>query len=346
MSIKTKAKQFWSDFLKNQAVIEKALDSQDSKEKQIWEDKFSNACMQIANCTLSLSKEEEFYVLTFEPHKDKTAQIICVYLKKFATQALVDKWMIFDCVPPLQENIFHYHFKYDEKDYTIDDLSVSIVEKGNAKDMFDVWVMCEAFESMNIHEAETLASTYVENILGDLLINCYVDKIEIQSKKTDGYKYVPLKEAYDEVIEMMDLHHYAMYSDCTQLYSVYKLDEAESDEVLKDRVLISTIQPLNFVEVMNQERHSLNAITRLGGEVGFLIYPIDSFDEKEAQKKRVLEKELNDLLYTLGIARIVGSGIAPKRIYLEVFIFDKEEFKKAIVKVVSKLNLPLTYLAY
>ena len=26
--------------------------------------------------------------------------------------------------------------------------------------------------------------------------------------------------------------------------------------------------------------------------------------------------------------------------------FDKEEFKKAVVKVVSKLNLPITYLAY
>ena len=65
-----------------------------------------------------------------------------------------------------------------------------------------------------------------------------------------------------------------------------------------------------------------------------------------AQQKRVLEKELNDLLYELGIARVIGSGIAQKRVYFEVFIFDKEEFKKAVVKVVSKLNLPITYLAY
>ena len=134
---------------------------------------------------------------------------------------------------------------------------------------------------------------------------------------------------------------------CTQIYTVYKLDEDQvSDELLNDRILISTIQPLNFVEVMNHERTSLNQITRLQGEVGFLVLEIDEFNEEEAQRKRVLEKELNDLLYDLGIARICGSGIALKKIYFEVFIFDKEDFKKAIVKVVSNLKLPMTYIPY
>lgn len=68
--------------------------------------------------------------------------------------------------------------------------------------------------------------------------------------------------------------------------------------------------------------------------------------KQKLKEKEFLKKELNDLLYDLGIARVCGSGIARKRIYFEVFIFDKEEFKKAIVKVVSKLNLPITYIAY
>ena len=200
---------------------------------------------------------------------------------------------------------------------------------------------------MNDNEKDIIGETYVQNVLGDLVLNSYVEKIECIPTKREDVKYVPMTSGYDEIIDFMELHNYKTYSDCTQIYTVYKLDEENtSNEVLEDRILISTIHPMNFIEVMNNERRSLNQITRLQGEVGFLVLSIDEFNETVAEQKRVLEKELNDLLYGLGIARVTGSGIAPKRVYFEVFIFDKEEFKKAVVKVVSKLNLPITYLAY
>jgi hypothetical protein len=56
--------------------------------------------------------------------KDKTSQIICVYLKKFAPKSLVDNWIIFDCIPPLSEKIYHYKFNIDEKDYSIYDIEI------------------------------------------------------------------------------------------------------------------------------------------------------------------------------------------------------------------------------
>ena len=347
MSIKTKVKDFWRYFLKNQNEIEQALTSQDSKKIKEWEEKLSDECVKASGCYLSLENDDNFHVLVFEPNKDKTSQIVCVYMKKFAPASLADNWMIFDCIPPLSEKIDHYRFRVDEKDYMIDDLSVTFIEIPKAKDSFIVSIACEAFDQMSQSDRDVIAETYVQHVLGDLILNCYVDHIECTSSLKEGYKYVPMKEAYDEIIEFMDLHHYRSYADCTQIYTVYKLNEDEiSDEVLKDRVLISTIQPMNFVEVMNQERRSLNQINRLGGEVGYLILEIDQFNETEAQRKRVLEKELNDLLYELGIARITGSGVAAKRIYFEVFVFDKEEFKQAIVKVVGRLHLPMTYLVY
>lgn len=347
MSIKTNVKDFWKYFLKNLYEIEKALSMNDQDKIKYWEEQLGNECLKTAGCYLSLEKDGDLNILIFEPMKDKTSQIICVYLKKFAPKSLVDNWVIFDCIPPLSEKIYHYHFQVEEKDYTIDDIQIGFIETPKVQDSFSISLICEAFENMNENEKDVIASTFVQNVLGDLVLNSYVEKIECGVEKKENVKYVPLKDGYDEIIDFMELHNYKTYSDCTQIYSVYKRNESEiSDEVLDDRVLISTIQPLNFVEVMNHERTSLNQITRLKGEVGFLVLEIEEFNEQEAQRKRVLEKELNDLLYDLGIARICGSGIAPKRVYFEVFIFDKEEFKKAIVKVVANLKLPLTYIAY
>lgn len=347
MSIKSNALAFWKYFLKNQKEIESALESQDKDKIKFWNDKLGDECLKVAGCYLSIEREDDFNLLTFEPMRDKTSQIICVYLKKFAPKALVDSWIIFDCIPPLCDKINHYRFNIDEKDYTIHDIEIGFIETPKVKDSFSVSLVCEAFENMNDNEKDIIGETYVQNVLGDLVLNSYVEKIECSPVKKDFVKYVPMAEGYDEIIDFMELHNYKPYSDCTQIYTVYKLDEENtSDEILDDRILISTIHPMNFIEVMNNERRSLNQITRLQGEVGFLVLSIDEFNESVAEQKRVLEKELNDLLYELGIARVTGSGIAPKRVYFEMFIFDKEEFKKAVVKVVSKLNLPITYLAY
>ncbi len=347
MSIKTNVKEFWTYFLKNLENIENTLRSNDQDKIKKLNEELGNKCLSVAGCYCSLEKDDDLFLLTFEPMKDKTSQIICVYLKKFAPKSLVDNWIIFDCIPPLSEKIYHYKFNIDEKDYSIYDIEIGFIETPKVKDTFSVSLVCEGFENMNDNEKEIIGDTFVQNVLGDLVFNCYVEKIECVPEKRDDVKYVPLIDGYDEIIDFMDLHEYKTYSDCTQIYSVYKLSEDQvSDEILNDRVLISTIQPLNFVEVMNNDRRSLNQINRLQGEVGFLVLQIDKFDEQAALQKRVLEKELNDLLYDLGIARVCGSGIANTRVYFEMFIFDKEEFKKAIVKIVSKLQLPMTYVSY
>ena len=347
MSIKSNVKEFWTYFLKNLNDIENALQSNDQDRIKKWNETLGNKCLSVAGCYCSLEKDDDLYLLTFEPMKDKTSQIICVYLKKFAPKSLVDNWIIFDCIPPLSDKVYHYKFNIDEKDYSIYDIEIGFIETPKVKDSFSVSLVCVAFSNMNDNEKEVLSEMYVQNVLGDLVYNSYVEKIECSIERKENVKYVPLIDGYDEIIDFMELHNYKTYSDCTQIYSVYKLSEENvSDEVLKDRILISTIQPLNFVEVMNNDRRSLNQITRLQGEVGFLVLEINQFDEHTALQKRVLEKQLNDLLYDLGIARVCGSGIAQKRIYFEVFIFDKEEFKKAIVKVVSKLQLPMTYVTY
>lgn len=346
MSIKQHVKEFWTYFLKNENQIRQALDLKDMKKIHEWNEKLGEQCLKTAGCYVSLEKDDEIYCLIFEPMKDKTSQIICLYLTKFAPKTLKD-WVLFDCIPPLNEKIFHYRFEVEDKTYSIEEMKIGFTETGKHNDTLDVSLVCEGFEKMNEHEKEVIAETFVQNVLGDLVLNCYVDNIECSAHEKEDIEYVALKDGYDVLIDFMDLHHYKTYSDCTQIYSVYKKDEAETgDELLDDRILISTIHPLNFVEVMNQERTSLNQITRLGGEVGFLVMDIDVFDEKTAYQKRVLEKELNELLYDLGIARICGSGVALKRIYFEVFIFDKEEFKQAVVKIVQRLNLEFKYIAY
>ena len=194
MSIKSNALAFWKYFLKNQKEIESALESQDKDKIKFWNDKLGDECLKVAGCYLSIEREDDFNLLTFEPMRDKTSQIICVYLKKFAPKALVDSWIIFDCIPPLCDKINHYRFNIDEKDYTIHDIEIGFIETPKVKDSFSVSLVCEAFENMNDNEKDIIGETYVQNVLGDLVLNSYVEKNECSPVKKDFVKYVPMAE--------------------------------------------------------------------------------------------------------------------------------------------------------
>ena len=84
----------------------------------------------------------------------------------------------------------------------------------------------------------------------------------------------------------------------------YKLDEKPVSETLRrDMKLIVTTNPQLQEEVLNKEYATCKDFADKGGEYGYLYYEKLYEDEKEALVRQQLEKEINDLLYPMSIAR-------------------------------------------
>lgn len=344
MSVKSNVNEFWKFFVAHQREIERVVANGDMDQIKEMNQKVNNECVKACGCYCSLTQSDDFFELTFEPNDDKTSQLLCVYTKHFTPGVVKDSWIVNDCIPPMSEKADHLKFNVQDLVFGIEDLSVAFEIIEGVKESFVAHVNCSAFEWMEEKEAMMLCATFLQHTLGDVIVQTHLNGIEYSFEQDPRKKYVQMKDAYLEVLDVMEEHDFSVYTDCTQTYTIYKCDADQlTDEVLKDRVLVSTINPNLFVETMNHERYSCDELNRLGGEYGYLILEIEAFNEAEAQRKRILEKELNDLLLELGIARCIGSAIAQTRVYFEMMIFDKELFKKAMVKIVEQLKLPITY---
>lgn len=346
MSIKKKTVAFWQYFLKQKDQIQRILDGNDSNEIKQMRDALSDKLIEFAGCYLDLVKNEDgYYECIFLPETDKTSQLISLYLKKFAPKVLADEWIISDCLPAMSDKAMHLFFKVQDLIYTVEDIQIAF-DVYKEHECVDIWVGCDAFEWMNEAERDTIGMTFVKQMMGDMVYQYYIREIKTSEKLKEDKIYIPLMSSYEALLDLIEENNWKDYHDLIESYHVYKLDqEVESEDLMKDRVLISTMYPGLFTEYNSKDRTCCNQMNRLGGEFGVLVYEINQFDENESIRKRALEKELNTLLYDLGIARMIGSAIGKKHIYFEIAIFDRDDFKKACLTL-AKQGFLFQYLPY
>ena len=69
-------------------------------------------------------------------------------------------------------------------------------------------------------------------------------------------------------------------------------------------------------------------------------------DEKEALVRQQLEKEINDLLYDISIARTMGGAVGVYYSYIDVAVFDIDGFKIALEKINEKMSFKIYYRSF
>ena len=69
-------------------------------------------------------------------------------------------------------------------------------------------------------------------------------------------------------------------------------------------------------------------------------------DEKEAVVRQQLEKEINDLLYDISIARTMGGAVGVYYSYIDVAVFDIDGFKFALEKINEKMSFKIYYRSF
>ncbi len=346
-TIKTKTAKFWQLFMKQQQELETALTNQDKAKTGELVRILNDELLSLAGCYLEVEGgEDNFYECTLLSGEDKTAQILAVYIKKFAPDQVLDRWIINDCRPPLSEKGFTMRFDVRQLSYGVEDLKVSIDVLEEAK-MVDLHIYCPGFEWQEENERRALSEIYLEMMLGSLLMEGYVNSYECVEAMDTEREWVLMSDLYEQLSELVETKGWVQFKDPTQIYRAYKLDKEEiNDQINHDKILITTCHPELFTEIMNNQRTVLDQFNRLGGEYGTLAVDHDGYTEEVVHQKKVLERELNDLLYSLGIARCIGSAVGTHHYYLDVAVFDRNDFKTALAKINQQLGFTLTYLPY
>ena len=119
-----------------------------------------------------------------------------------------------------------------------------------------------------------------------------------------------------------------------------------SETLRNDRKLIVTTNAPLQEELMRKDDGMCRDFLALGGEYGFLYYEVLYEDEKEALVRQQLEKEINDLLYPMSIARTMGGAVGEYYSYIDIAVFDKDGFMIALEKINEHMNFKIYYKSF
>lgn len=343
ITIRNQAKRFWKTFELERKNLEKALLENNNEEiseiKKILGTYFEELC----NCSIEINEEDGIFELTLLPELDKNAQIICELTKKIAPDSLRN-WVIHACLPPLSQKALNTLLRIENVEYSADDFRV-YYEIDEVSRCLNLELYCPAFAVMEANKALEIGYYMLELFIGEAAFEGYINQMNVIDKTSENLNsYITLSHFYECLLEIVEDKKWSVYNDPTAIYRVYQIDDYKiSEDVRKDMKVIFTIHANLMNEVLNDEQHLSTQFFDFGGEFGYLYYQHEKNEVNDSIIRQSLEKNLNELLYPLGIARSIGGAIGTKYAYIDLAIFDKKAFVSALSKINEKLEIKLIY---
>jgi len=345
MSIREQVKRFWRVFLDEKDNLEAALTHQ--KEQEIQEIvKILNVYYEeCSNSSLEVALSDDFYELTFHTGQDKNVQLVSTLLKALAPDKVKEKWIINAYLPALSEKALHTILKIQEQEYHPDDFYV-YYDLDEANKSFHVEVYCGAFAHLDANKANEIAIYMLQLFIGECALEAYIGTINATTTMQSGNAAI-LPEFYEMMLDIIEEKKWPEYNDPTMIYRIYHLQEKiESTDVRQDMKLIFTVHPILISEVLQGQLVTYHQFFDYGGEFGFLYYKNNTQNEADAIYRQQLEKKLNDLFFSAGIAKSIGGAIGTTYSYIDLAIYDKEAFIKALAKINNRLSINLSYQSF
>lgn len=345
MYLKHRVKNFWIYFMNMKEELEDALKNHEMHEISHYTQDLNEHLKTVSACGIEVEMSETgFFEMTFTTQGNKNSQFASALLKKDAPASLHEDWIINAVRPPLSEKAMHTVLRIKDKEIKGSDIQVFYTINDATKSI-DLKIYCEALSLLDESRKENLVAYMLELFLGELEFEARVSSVEIIDQPDDeAENFCLLPNLYEDLCDIIVDQDWVEYHDPLSIYMAYKLDEKPVSETLrKDMKLIITTNPQLQEEVLSNTFDLCKEFNDCGGEYGYLYFEKLYEDEKEALVRQQLEKEVNDLLYDMSIARTMGGAVGIYYSYIDVAVFDLDAFNIALEKINEKLSFKVYY---
>lgn len=343
MEVRQRIHNFWKFFMSIQKGIENDLKAHDHACLEHHIEECNRHLEMISGGKVEFEEADGFFEMTFPSHGDKSVQYISALLKKDAPEELLEHWIINAYRPPLSEKAYHSRFENNHQSYQGSDFKI-YYEIDEINKMIPIKVFCKGLLNLDEEQQLRITRTMLELFIGELELEARISSIEILDEDIDAADVCLLPNFYEDICDIIIDQEWVEYHDPTQIYMAYKIDEKIAFEGLrKDMKLIVTTFPELQEELLNQEHTICKDMKQRGGEYGYLYYEVNGNKEESALLRQQLEKELQELLYPLSIARTIGGAIGTRYAYIDLLLFDQKAFAIALTKLREYLPFDIYY---
>lgn len=347
MDTKHRVKNFWKYFMGVRHELEAALRGEDEDLLQDLRREVNMQAASVCDAQVELETHDGFFEITFHGGANKTKQYICALLKKDAPQELVDDWIINAFRQPLSQSAYNTLLAIDDHSYSGADFIIYYEVDRSAK-CIAIEVYSEALSKVEEERHLSIVIAMLELYIGEIELEARIGDIRILDEpRQDAQNFCYLPNFYEDICDIVIDEDWSEYSEPCAIYSAYKLDrEITSDSLRKDMKLIITTNALLQEELLNHEADSCEEAQRFGSQYAYLYYEIDQKGEASALVRQQLERELQELLYPMSVARTIGGAIGIHYAYIDLIVFDTDALQIVLERLNEHLSFPLYYQAF
>lgn len=174
----------------------------------------------------------------------------------------------------------------------------------------------------------------LENILGEGLSFKYIDRIEPLEEPEEGM--IPLPALRHHIKETVEANGQKYVENPKDLYSTYRLEPKESDELRFDVIIGSTCLGSLLSEYYGDSTELFDHINSFGASALYIAFPNGDVGDEILNLRHDIEDRISDeILKPLNIGQIIGGATGTNCSYIDLIVYDEPAFLDKVVTLLE-----------
>ncbi len=196
---------------------------------------------------------------------------------------------------------------------------------------FDISYYENSLNALAKNESDSAMWVILENTLGEGVSFKYIDGIEQALESGDDM--IPLSELRTHIKETLEAHGQQFFDNPKDIYSTYRLNPQESDELRYDVIIGSTCLDSVVADYYNDSTDIFDHINSFGAQAVFIAFPNpDDIDGNDILNLRhdIEDRISADILEPMNLGKVLGGASGIHSSYIDLIVYDLITFIHAV----------------
>jgi len=337
-SFKNIVYSFWNTFSYKEAYFQKLIDDLNFLEFR----KAINDALNIESDDITFEigkKENGKYELIMTANGNKISNFMVNYCVKNAPQELKGKWNFYSTRPRMKEinKIKMFEMDFDIEDFIIYPKIYVQYQK------IDIEIFSKKILNLSDDEKYNIIFVLLDKVIGENYTEIYIGEIKILNSKKKFLKNINLSDLFQYVENTIADNNWNRYNNPCEVFLGYQLKPKDKINNLRDDIIVGYTANFDLVNHYYSDDNSIKDLEKIGVMIGFLYY--DNTDVKRenlvATRSRI-EDEIFEMLDGKQVAEIIGGATGSKNSYIDLIIYDMDEF----IGIIKDIKIELKELYY
>ena len=312
-----RVERFWNWFVDNEATLSEMIHPKTQEDADEFMEFIHEGTALISeNMNYNLGGDYEF---TFSVEGWPDLFILYPYIISHMPESLKAKWK-FNPFNRGTDAAFGFRMYGTDIDTAKIMVRASYIEKTGS---FQISYHEKGLNALPVNESDGAMWVILENTLGEGVSFKYIDSIEPAAKPKDGM--IPLPELRKHIKETLEAHDRKFFDNPKDIYSTYKLNPQESDQLRYDVIIGSTCIDSIVADYYNDSTDIFDHVNSFGAQVVFIAFP--NPDDTDGNDILNLRHDIEDIisdkiLEPMNLGQVIGGATGTHNSYIDLIVYD------------------------